>query len=242
MVFYGFQKTTLIDYPDAFASLVFTGGCNFRCPYCYNPELVNTYTIPQYGSKEIIEHLKKQKGKIEALCISGGEPLLYRERLINFIDEVKSLDIKIKLDTNGSQPQWLKKANVDYIAMDIKTSREKYSQVFMQNENVEEMLAKISESIDYIMTYGKDYEFRTTVVPGLITESDIEDIAKNFIPGAKKYYLNQFRPQITLDESFGNLQPYSDDTLQKMANICKNYNIDCHIRAGYSTEGTQHKF
>ena len=76
MVFYGFQKTTLIDYPGAIASLVFTGGCNFRCPYCYNPELVNTQSVPLYNGDEIIAHLKKQRGKIEALCISGGEPLL----------------------------------------------------------------------------------------------------------------------------------------------------------------------
>lgn len=242
MVFYGFQKTTLIDYPGAFASLIFTGGCNFRCPYCYNPELVNTHTVPQYSDEEIITHLKKQKGKIEALCISGGEPLLYREQLIDFINKVKELDIKIKLDTNGSLPQWLKKANVDYIAMDIKTSREKYPKVFNQNENTNEMLEKISESIDYIINSGKDYEFRTTIVPGLITKTDIEYIAKNFIHGAKKYYLNQFRPQITLDEKFGNIKPYPDNELQEMADICKDYNINCYVRAGYSTEGTQHKF
>lgn len=241
MVFYGFQKTTLIDYPGAIASLIFTGGCNFRCPYCYNPELVETYTIAQHSGEEIITHLKKQKGKIEALCISGGEPLLYRKGLLDFINEVKSLDVKIKLDTNGSLPEWLKKANVDYIAMDIKTSLEKYPQVFNPCENPAEMTAKIRESIDYIINSNIDYEFRTTVVPGLVTKSDIEYIAKNLIPNAKKYYLNQFRPQITLDESFGNLQPYSDDTLQEMADICKNHNIDCHVRSGYSTEGNQHK-
>ena len=242
MVFYGFQKTTLIDYPGEIASLVFTGGCNFCCPYCYNPELVNTQSIPQHSEDEIIAHLKKQKGKIEALCISGGEPLLYREQLLEFIDKVKSLDIKIKLDTNGSLPQWLKKANVDYIAMDIKTSAEKYPQVFNKNENHDEMLAKISESINYITASGIDYEFRTTIAPNLVTISDIEYIAKHFIPGAKRYFLNQFRPQITLDENYGILEPYSDIVLQEMANICKKYNVNCNVRSGYSTEGTQHKF
>ena len=129
----------------------------------------------------------------------------------------------------------------EQLAMDIKNSIGKYGFTTGVSEN-DNLTKQIRKSINYLLSDVIDYEFRTTVVPGLITESDIEDIAKNFIPGAKKYYLNQFRPQITLDESFGNLQPYSDDTLQKMANICKNYNIDCHIRAGYSTEGTQHKF
>lgn len=242
MVFYGFQKTTLIDYPGEIASLVFTGGCNFHCPYCYNPELVNTQSVPQFSSDEIIAHLKKQNGKIEALCISGGEPLLYREQLINFIDEAKNLGIKVKLDTNGSQPLWLKKANVDYIAMDIKSSYEKYALFLDKNENLDKILVRIAESIDYIMTCGANYEFRTTVVPGLVTKNDIEYIAEKIIPNAKRYFLNQFRPQITLDKHFQNTKPYSDSDLQEMAKICNIHGIICHVRSGYSTNGTQHKF
>lgn len=242
MVFYGFQKTTLIDYPGEIASLVFTGGCNFHCPYCYNPELVNTQSVPQFSSDEIIAHLKKQNGKIEALCISGGEPLLYREQLINFIDEAKNLGIKVKLDTNGSQPLWLKKANVDYIAMDIKSSYEKYALFLDKNENIDKILVKIAESIDYIMTCGANYEFRTTVVPSLVTKNDIEYIAEKIIPNAKRYFLNQFRPQITLDKHFQNTKPYSDSDLQEMAEICNIRGITCHVRSGYSTNGTQHKF
>lgn len=241
MVFYGFQKTTLIDYPGAIASLVFTGGCNFRCPYCYNPELVNTQSVPLYNGDEIIAHLKKQRGKIEALCISGGEPLLYRDQLVNFINEVKNLGIKVKLDTNGSQPQWLKKANADYIAMDIKSSYMKYPLFLDKNENLDEMFAKISESVDYIITSGTDYEFRTTVVPELVTKTDIKYIAEKIIPNAKRYILSQFRSQITLDKNFSNIKPYSNSELQEMADICNNCGVPCSVRSGYSTDGIQHK-
>lgn len=241
MLFHGFIKTTLIDYPNTIASLVFTGGCNFHCPYCYNPELANAETIPNYTAAEIISHLNKHCGKIEGLCISGGEPLIYGKQLIDFIDEVKNLGMKVKLDTNGSQPHFLKKANVDYIAMDIKSSYEKYSLFIGNGQNLDETIAKISESTDYIMKSGIEYEFRTTVVPKLVTKSDIETIAENIIPNARKYYLNQFRPQITLDKEFGNIKPYSDAELQEMAEICNNRGIPCKVRSGYSTEGVQHK-
>lgn len=241
MVFHGFIKTTLIDYPNTIASLVFTGGCNFRCPYCYNPELVNASDVPQYKTDDIISHLNKQKGKIEGLCISGGEPLIYGEKLIDFIDEVKGLGFKVKLDTNGSQPQFLKKANVDYIAMDIKSSYRKYSHFIDKKQNLEEMIKRVSESINYIMDSGIDYEFRTTIVPELVTKADIEIIAKEIIPNAKIYYLNQFRPQITLDTKYNDVLPYSDNELKEMAEICNSNGVRCEVRSGYSTEGNQHK-
>ena len=229
MTFFGFQKTTLIDYPHEIATTVFTGGCNFHCPFCHNPELVNATGIPRYSSKEIIDHITKHKGKITALCITGGEPLLYKERLIDFIDEVRSIGIKVKLDTNGSQPLWLKKANVDFIAMDIKSSYSKYK-LFVDNINDEELINNIKESVNYILNSNIEYEFRTTVVPELVTKDDIRYIAEHIIPNAKRYFLNQFRPEITLDKRFMNVTPYSNNELQEMSAICAGNGIDCYIR------------
>lgn len=236
MTFYGFQKTSLINFPKKISSVVFTSGCNFHCPYCHNPELVNETGRQVYSEDFILNHLKKQKGKIEGLCITGGEPLIYGENLLNFIDKVKSIDIKVKLDTNGSFPEFLKKANVDYIAMDIKSSLSKYNLFSKDCSIIEKMnlIDKIEESIYYIIHSNIDYEFRTTVVPNLVTLDDIEIICRDLITNSKNYYLNQFRSQVTLDESYRGLKSYPDSILKEMKNICNKHNIPCTIRNNYA--------
>ncbi len=191
MKFYGFQKMTLLDYPGRVACTLFTFGCNFRCPFCHNALLVTEADGQNvYDGKDIIEFLKKRVGLLDGVCITGGEPLLQKE-LPEFMSEVKELGFFIKLDTNGSYPEKLKgivhSGLVDYIAMDIKNSPNKYS----ITAGTEIDVSIIKESVDFIMSCGVDYEFRTTVVSPYHEPEDFEEIGR-FIEGAKNYYLQQF--------------------------------------------------
>ncbi|HAT74439.1 MAG TPA: anaerobic ribonucleoside-triphosphate reductase activating protein [Candidatus Moranbacteria bacterium] len=195
----GYQKLTLIDFPGRLAATVFTVGCNFRCPFCHNPELVsNIKQIANGLEKDFFEFLKKRKDKIEGVCITGGEPTLQPD-LMEFIKKIKTLGFLVKLDTNGARPDVLKKIIeqklVDYIAMDIKNQPKKYD----ATTGVKGDIARIKLSVELI-TRGKiPYEFRTTVVPGLHNEKDFLEIAK-WIGGAQNYYLQEYREQTILDK------------------------------------------
>ena len=188
----GFQKTTLLDYPGKVACTVFLNGCNFRCPFCHNADLV----IPEsktgiFTENEIFEYLKKRKGILDGVCITGGEPLLNKE-ISEFMKRIKEMGLLVKLDTNGSFPERLEEiisaGVVDYVAMDIKNSFEKYSETSgLSNKD----LTNIKRSIDLIMEEKTDYEFRTTVVREFHTVEDIKKIAKT-ISGAKRYFLQAF--------------------------------------------------
>ena len=188
----GFQKTTLLDYPGKVACTVFLNGCNFRCPLCHNADLV----IPEsetgiFTENEIFEYLKKRKGILDGVCITGGEPLLNKE-ISEFMKRIKEMGLLVKLDTNGSFPERLEEiiraGVVDYVAMDIKNSFEKYSETSgLSNKD----LTNIKRSIDLIMEGKTDYEFRTTVVREFHTVEDIKKIAKT-ISGAKRYFLQAF--------------------------------------------------
>jgi len=161
----GYQKLTLIDYPGKIATTVFTVGCSFRCPFCHNPELVlpDHFPAPNKMEKEFFEFLKKRKGKIQGVCITGGEPTIQPD-IIAFIKKVKKMGFLVKLDSNGTRPDILKKVIdgklVDFIAMDIKNSLKKYSKTVGTKVDIE----RIKLSIELIMNSGIDYEFRTTVV------------------------------------------------------------------------------
>ena len=171
----GFQKTTLLDYPGKVACTVFLNGCNFRCPFCHNADLV----IPEsetgiFTENEIFEYLKKRKGILDGVCITGGEPLLNKE-ISEFMKRIKEMGLLVKLDTNGSFPERLEEiiraGVVDYVAMDIKNSFEKYSETSgLSNKD----LTNIKRSIDLIMEGKTDYEFRTTVVREFHTVEDIK--------------------------------------------------------------------
>jgi len=195
----GYQKLTLIDFPGRLAATVFTVGCNFRCPFCHNPELVsNIKQIANGLEKDFFEFLKKRQDKIEGVCITGGEPTLQPD-LMEFIKKIKTLGFLVKLDTNGARPDVLKKIIeqklVDYIAMDIKNQPKKYD----ATTGVKGDIARIKLSVELI-TRGKiPYEFRTTVVPGLHNEKDFLEIAK-WIGGAQNYYLQEYREQTILDK------------------------------------------
>ena len=185
MIFGGFQKLTLLDFPGKVACTLFTIGCNFACPFCHNSFLVEQNGHQSIDEEEILSYLKKRQGVLEGVCISGGEPLLHNE-LEDFIVKVKELGYKVKLDTNGSFPDKLiklvKKGLVDYVAMDVKNRLGKYLETSgIENLDVE----SVKESISFLMTDSVDYEFRTTVAKGLHTVSDILDLSKE-IKGAKR--------------------------------------------------------
>lgn len=192
MKFVGFQKLTLLDYPGKVACTLFTLGCNFRCPFCHNGELVdNIKAYEIYEEDEILSYLKKRKGILDGVCITGGEPLLNRD-LPQFIERVKQLGYSVKLDTNGSMPQELKylaqNKMIDYVAMDIKNSFEKYK---ITSNATDDDINNVKLSIKYLLEGHIDYEFRTTVVSEFHTAEDIEDVAKE-IKGAKRYFLQNF--------------------------------------------------
>lgn len=195
-----FQKFTLLDYPGKIATTVFTVGCNFRCSFCHNPELVLGLQSTVHGNdseKEFFKFLKSRKGKLEAVCITGGEPTMQKD-LLEFIVKVKKMGYLVKLDTNGMRPDVLKKTLdmkiVDYVAMDIKNSLKNYEKTVCAKVDLD----RIKMSAEMIMNSKIDYDFRTTVVPGIHRDKDFDDIAL-WIGGAKRYFLQRFRDMKTLD-------------------------------------------
>ncbi len=220
MDFGGFQKLTVLDYPSHVACIVFTKGCNFRCPFCHNKALVenSTETISQ---DEILSYLKKRRGVLDGVCVSGGEPLMH-QGIGEFLKEVKALDYDVKLDTNGSFPQTLRElvssSVVDYVAMDIKNTPEKYD----ITAGIKTDLDKIQESIDFILSGKVDYEFRTTVTNELHTPQDIEIISK-WILGAKRYFIQNFVDSGSILAD--NMTPVNSQTLDEMA-LCAQRNLE----------------
>lgn len=197
----GYQKLTLIDYPGVIATTVFTVGCSFRCPFCHNPELVlnSRFAVAGNQEDEFFEFLKKRKGKLEGVCITGGEPTIQPD-IVDFIKKIKNMGFLVKLDSNGTRPDVLreviKNKLVDFIAMDIKNSLNEYDKAVGLKADKE----RISISVDIIMHSGIPYEFRTTVVPGIHEEKDFLEIAK-WIKGARAYYLQEYRENIILDQN-----------------------------------------
>lgn len=188
----GLQKLTLLDYPSKTACTVFTGGCNLRCPFCHNSDLVLHHNqTDEIDESTIIDLLKKRKGLLDGICITGGEPMLMKD-LPNFLFKLRKLDISIKIDTNGFFPSQLKyivnSGLCDYIAMDIKNTPEKYAMTVGLNE-VD--ISKPKESIDFLRNCGIDHEFRTTVCKPFHTENDIVKIAM-MLGSKEKYFLQSF--------------------------------------------------
>lgn len=195
MIIGGLQKLTLIDYPGKIAATVFTASCNFRCPFCHNPELVLAEWVEQGSIKEkdFFDFLKSRKGKLEGVCLTGGEPTLQPD-ILQFIEKIKKLDLDVKLDTNGLRTDVLKsvisEGLVDYIAMDIKNSIQNYEKACGIKLDKE----RIDLSVDLIKNSRINHEFRTTVVPGIHTEKDFESIGE-WLEGADKYVLQRYQDQ-----------------------------------------------
>lgn len=222
----GFQEFTLIDYPGKIACTLFLHGCNFRCGFCHNPELVLAPSGKKYSKKEILEFLKKRQGQLEGVCITGGEPLMTID--IDFLKEIKELGYSIKIDTNGSFPELLKeliKNNlVDYVAMDIKSSPKNYKKV--SDSEIE--ILKIEKSIKIISSMLDYYEFRTTIIDDIHDEQEMEELAKwlNKLCGGKpkKYFLQGFKNQGKfINEEFNNKKDTKLGYLHELKEIIEPY-------------------
>lgn len=228
MKFYGMQKMTLLDYPGYVACTLFTGGCNFRCPFCHNALLVldldENYTIPE---DEVLAFLKKRQGLLDGVCVTGGEPLINKD-IGDFLSKVKELGFKIKLDTNGTNPALLKELVsqklVDYVAVDIKNSPEKYAEtVGLKSFD----MSTINETVNFLMNGCVDYEFRTTVTKQFHTEKSMEEAAR-FIRGAKRYFLQNFVDSGNLIGS--GITGQSKEEMEKLLSVVKKYVPDSYLR------------
>ncbi len=188
----GFQKMTLLDYPGKVACTLFTAGCNFRCGFCHNASLVTHIdSSADYSTEEILKFLEKRQGLLDGVCITGGEPLLQPD-IDEFIKQIKALGYSVKLDTNGSFPEKLislvEKGLIDYVAMDIKNSKQKYA----LTAGVADLdITPIEQSVEYLKKGNVDFEFRTTVVREFHTADDIKAIGE-WIKGAPRYFLQNF--------------------------------------------------
>jgi pyruvate formate lyase activating enzyme len=211
----GLQRVSLIDYPGLISAVVFLQGCNFKCSYCHNPELVDPGLFqPCLRENDIFEFLETRKGKLDAVSITGGEPTL-QDKLPAFIKQIRKMGFAIKMDTNGSQPKVIKNLLaenlLDFIAMDIKAPLEKYKDIVKAAVKPD----AIKESINLILKAKITHEFRTTIVKSQLGENDILQIGK-LIAGADRYVLQNFVSTKTLDKKFLKEKPFSDEKLQKI--------------------------
>ena len=214
----GLQKTTLLDFPQKLACTVFTGGCNFKCPFCHNASLViNPEGVECISEEEFFSYISKRSKMLDGVCVTGGEPLLNPD-IEEFIKKIKAYGLLVKLDTNGSLPERLEnlldKELIDYVAMDIKNSKQKYA----LTSGVKVFPSSVEKSIEIIMQKAPDYEFRTTVVRELHDAQDIIDIA-HWINGAKKYYLQSYVDSgDTIESGFS---AYSPSEMQKILDLTR---------------------
>jgi pyruvate formate lyase activating enzyme len=225
----GIQKSTLIDYPGKIAATVFLAGCNLRCPWCYSAELVLPEKIknqPKLSEKELFSFLEERKDLLDGIVVCGGEPTVNKD-LPLLLGKIKKMGFSVKLDTNGTNPEDLKglaeKKLIDYVAMDVKLPKERYQKVLETDPE------RIDQSISFLKQGKIDYEFRTTIVPQVLEKKDIIEIA-NWIKGADKYYIQNFKAEKTLDPAFADRKPYSDEYLKEILESVKPLFKVCHLR------------
>lgn len=216
----GFTGVSLLDYPGHVTSIVYTSPCNFKCPFCHNASLVEVNNDTLLLG-EILEQIKDRAGFVDAVAITGGEPTL-NPGLVDFCSLIKDMKLKVKLDTNGYRPEIIKELIdeelVDYIAMDIKSSPEKYKMASGREID----FGKIKKSIELIMISGVEHEFRTTAVPGIVEKEDFEQIGK-LINGADRFSIQQYDNKNTLSHVFTGIPPYPEQKLEEFAEIMKEY-------------------
>ena len=226
----GLEKVSLLDFPGKVSAIVFTYGCNLRCPFCHNPELVihSLNKDIEVSEKNLLEYLDSRKDLLDAVVITGGEPLIYDD-IDELIKKIKSLGFLVKLDTNGFFPKklslLLKKGLLDYIAMDIKSPLEDY-EAFSGDVGASK---KVIESIKMIMNSGIDYEFRTTFVKGVHKIQDGKNITK-IIQDAKRFYIQNFRPGKTIDPKMDSSNSFTEDELKQILLGAKRYVKNSYIR------------
>lgn len=240
MIIGGLEKLTLLDYPDHLAAIIFTAGCNFRCHFCYNPLLV----LPQGGlddkikkekglsplsTEDLFLFLESRIGRLDGVVITGGEPTLHPD-LPAFIKKIKDLGYLVKLDTNGTNPDLVEKLIkdrlIDYIAMDLKAPWDKYEATVGVPINYK----NLKKSVKIIMASGLPYEFRTTVVPGLLVKEDIASMGEA-IKGAAKWYLQLFKSDTDLvDEVYQAQKAYTNEEMAELAALARQYVKLCEVR------------
>jgi pyruvate formate lyase activating enzyme len=211
MKFSGLQKTSLVDFPNRVASVLFTPGCNLRCPYCHNWRIVVDPKPPFLNEESALSMLEARKKYVDAVVITGGEPTLHKE-LPKFLKKLKERDFLVKLDTNGFYPEVLEEClpYVDYVALDVKTSLEKYGRLGAKST------ADFLRALEMLKTGKVEYEFRTTVVPGFVDAEDIMQIGE-LVKGTKIFVLQQFVSGDTLDRNLSTLKPYAQETIAEYA-------------------------
>lgn len=246
MVIGGLEKLSLIDYPGELAAVVFTQGCNFRCPFCHNPMLVQASygagkikNNRQYQEKgeghtrisedDLLSFLEERRGKLDGVVVTGGEPTIHAD-LGDFLGKIKELGYRIKLDTNGSNPEALgrilRENKADYLAMDFKGPPERYP----DTTGVALDFSYIQKSVTMIMQSGLPYEFRTTLVPGYIKKRDIKKMGE-IIQGADKWFLQRFISHVPLlDDSLRNTEPFSEEEMEEMKKIARKYVNNAELR------------
>ncbi|MBD3312541.1 anaerobic ribonucleoside-triphosphate reductase activating protein [archaeon] len=219
----GLQKITLVDYPGRVACTVFLPGCDFRCPFCHNPALINDVdSLPEMPEEEFFNFLKSREKWLDGVCVTGGEPCLSPD-LPGFLKKIKEGGFLVKLDTNGSLPDCIKllvdKKLVDFVAMDIKASPERYSEAAGVRVNI----SRIQESINLIRSSGLPYEFRTTVIPRLHSKDELLEIGE-WLEGSSTYVLQQFRGDFgTLDPSWADEESYPRDKFKEFKKLLNPY-------------------
>ncbi|MEW6545748.1 MAG: anaerobic ribonucleoside-triphosphate reductase activating protein [Bacillota bacterium] len=228
----GLQKLSLVDFPETMCATVFLAGCNFRCPYCHNPDLVlRSPGLPWISEEELLQFLEEREGFIDGVCVTGGEPTLEPD-LPAFLARVKARGLKTKLDTNGTRPdvlaRLLEHGLLDYIAMDVKAPRDKYRRVTRSRVDP----GVLEASIRLVQQSQVPYEFRTTVVPGLLSADDVEAIAR-WITGAGKYVLQPYLPpRRTLDEKWRKRPPCPRSYLERLACRVAHLVVRVEVRGG----------
>ena len=227
MKIHGLQKMTLLDFPGKVACTVFLGGCDMRCPFCHNAELIDGTAPAVMEEEELLAFLKKRTGLLEGVAITGGEPLL-RDETITLAEKIRDLGYPLKLDTNGTHPDRLRKildrGLAAYVAMDIKNSPDRYA-VTAGLEKLD--LAPVRESVSLLMEGRTDYEFRTTVVAELHDAESFHGIGE-WIRGARRYYLQKFTDRDTVP--FGGFHAPEDEKMREYASIAREYVPSAEIR------------
>jgi pyruvate formate lyase activating enzyme len=222
--FSGLQKISLVDYPDKVASVLFTPGCNLRCPFCHNWRIAVDPQPPFLQEGAALEILESRKKYVDAVVVTGGEPCMHKE-LPKFLAKLKEHGFLVKLDTNGFFPDVLEEclATVDYVAMDVKTCKEKYKLLGAVDTSA------MMRSMEMLKAGKVPYEFRTTVVPELLTAADANCIGE-MVKGSKIHALQQFVPNDTLDKRFQKLKPYAPEVIGEFAETIRKYTENVVLR------------
>lgn len=224
MKFSGVQKTSLLDFPERIATVLFTPGCNLRCPFCHNWRIVLNPKPPFLNERTVIQILESRKKYVDAAVITGGEPTMHRE-LPRFLKQLKERGFTVKLDTNGFFPNVMEEClpYVDYVALDVKTSTEKFGHLGARDAT------GFLRSVEILKNGKVEYEFRATVVPGFVDEEDITKMGE-IVKGGKRFALQQFVPGNTLDKTFNMVKPYAADVVASFADIMKKYVTEVVLR------------